>query len=188
MDHLLGQLDDPHRLAHVQDKDITALSHGARLDHQLCRFRDGHEVSSDLRMRDRQRTARLDLFVKQRNDRTRRSQDITKPHHREARFVHTGNIARITEQHRGQFTAQRLQRQLGKALGATHDIGWSHGLVGGNQDKVGHPCLERGLGRIEGAYHIIEHAFGNVVFDHGDMLVGRGVIHRVYSPGFHDIQ
>ncbi|MCY1375119.1 hypothetical protein D9M69_625080 [compost metagenome] len=71
MDHLLGQFDDPHRLAHVQDKDITALSHGARLDHQLCRFRDGHEVSSDLRMRDRQRTARLDLFVKQRNDRTR---------------------------------------------------------------------------------------------------------------------
>ncbi|MNF76090.1 hypothetical protein D3C84_581910 [compost metagenome] len=81
-----------------------------------------------------------------------------------------------------------MQRQLGKALGATHDIGWSHGLVGGNQDKVGHPCLERGLGRIERAYHIIEHAFGNVVFDHGDMLVGRGVIHRVYSPGFHDIQ
>ncbi|MNP15376.1 hypothetical protein D3C76_1077300 [compost metagenome] len=71
MDHLLGQLDDPHRLAHVQDKNIAALPHGARLNHQLRRFRDGHEVSSDLRMRDSQRTARLDLFVKQRNDRTR---------------------------------------------------------------------------------------------------------------------
>ncbi|MNE50670.1 hypothetical protein D3C80_1452580 [compost metagenome] len=126
--------------------------------------------------------------MKQRNDRTRRSQDITKPHHREPRFVHARNFARITEQHWSQLTTQRLQRQLGKAFGATHDIGRSHGLVRRNQDEVGHSCLKGGLGRIKRAYHIIEHTFGDVVFDHGDMLVGGGVIHRVYSPGFHDIQ
>ncbi|MND93927.1 hypothetical protein D3C80_861300 [compost metagenome] len=71
MDHLLGQFNDFHGLAHVQDKNIPPLPHGTRLNHQLRRFRDGHEVSSDLRMRDRQRTTRLDLLVKQRNDRTR---------------------------------------------------------------------------------------------------------------------
>ncbi|MNT47945.1 hypothetical protein D3C72_1847010 [compost metagenome] len=59
MNHFFGQLDNPHRLAHVQDKDITALPHGARLNHQLCRFGNDHEVLSDLRMRDSQRTALL---------------------------------------------------------------------------------------------------------------------------------
>ncbi|MNC50867.1 hypothetical protein D3C75_1001330 [compost metagenome] len=97
MDHLLGQLDDPHRLAHVQDKNIAALPHGARLNHQLRRFRDGHEVTSDLRMGNRQWPARLDLFVKQRNDRTRRPQNIAKTYHGEARLVYPRNVGVVTE-------------------------------------------------------------------------------------------
>ncbi|MCY1432293.1 hypothetical protein D9M71_482850 [compost metagenome] len=81
-----------------------------------------------------------------------------------------------------------MQRQLGKAFGATHDIGRSHGLVRRNQDEVGHSCLKCGLGRIKRAYYIIEHTLGNVVFDHRHMLVGGCVINRVHSPGFHDVQ
>ncbi|MNK91773.1 hypothetical protein D3C87_1118880 [compost metagenome] len=64
MNHLLGELDNPHRLPHVQYEDITALPHGTCLNNQLRGFGNCHEVSSDLWVGDRQWPPRLDLFVK----------------------------------------------------------------------------------------------------------------------------
>src|ERR1022692_4808925 len=40
-----GQIDDLYRFAHVEDADLTALSDGRGLQHELARFGDGHEES-----------------------------------------------------------------------------------------------------------------------------------------------
>ncbi|MCY1245786.1 hypothetical protein D9M72_589560 [compost metagenome] len=65
-----SEVNDPHGLAHVEHEDIATLSHCARLDHQLSSFRDGHEIAGDVRMRERDRTTRLDLLSKQWHHRT----------------------------------------------------------------------------------------------------------------------
>ncbi|MNY48018.1 hypothetical protein D3C86_1833230 [compost metagenome] len=69
VNHFLSQLDYFHRFTHIQHENVSALPHRAGLDDQLRGFGNGHEVSGDFRMGDRQRSAGLDLFMKQRNDR-----------------------------------------------------------------------------------------------------------------------
>ncbi|MNP59481.1 hypothetical protein D3C76_1544800 [compost metagenome] len=68
MDHFFCQFDDPHRLAHVQNEDIAPLPHRTGLDDQLRGFGNGHEVTGDFRMGDRQWATCLDLAVEQRDD------------------------------------------------------------------------------------------------------------------------
>ena len=44
-DEVFGQVDDVDGLAHVQDEDFAASSHGGGLHDQLAGFGDGHEVA-----------------------------------------------------------------------------------------------------------------------------------------------
>ncbi|MCY1243735.1 hypothetical protein D9M72_567640 [compost metagenome] len=62
-----SEVDDPHRLTHIEHKDITALRHRARLNHQLGGLGNGHEIARDVSMRQRDWAARLDLLSKQRH-------------------------------------------------------------------------------------------------------------------------
>ena len=48
VDQLLRDVDDPHRLAHVEHQRLTGLADGSRLDHELARLLDGHEVAGDV--------------------------------------------------------------------------------------------------------------------------------------------
>ena len=114
VNHLLGEFDDLHWLAHVQNEHIAALPHGTRLDHQLRGFGDRHEIASDFRVGDRQGPTGLDLAMKQRNHRARRSQHVTKTHHGETGLVHPRHIGLVAEQHRGDFVTECLQGQLGQ--------------------------------------------------------------------------
>src|SRR6185312_8757401 len=49
-DHLLGQVADLDRFAHVQGKDLAALADARRLQDQLAGLGDGHEVARYLRV------------------------------------------------------------------------------------------------------------------------------------------
>ena len=84
-DHPLGEIDDLHRLAHVEhiDRDIGALARErvARRRHdQIAGFADGHEVAHHVGMRDRHRPAGLDLRLELRHHRTVRRQHVAEPH------------------------------------------------------------------------------------------------------------
>ena len=52
-DHPASQVHDLDGLSHIQHKYVSALRHGTRLQDQLSRFRNSHEVSRYLRVSDR---------------------------------------------------------------------------------------------------------------------------------------
>ena len=74
-------------------KTSPPVRHRAGLQHQLRGFRNRHEEARDVRMRHRDRSAVIDLLEEQRHDRTRRSEHIAEPHHREARADQLACIA-----------------------------------------------------------------------------------------------
>ncbi|MNZ65359.1 hypothetical protein D3C78_835490 [compost metagenome] len=186
MNHFFCQLNNPDRLPHVQHKDVTAAAHRPSLDHQLSRFRNSHEVPGYLRMGNRQRTARLDLLVKKRDNRARRAQHIAKTDHRESCFIDLGNLVRIPKQYRCQFTTESLQCHFSQALGTSHDICRPNGFICRDKHEIRNADLQRSLSSVQCANHIVEHAFCNVVLYHGDMLIGCGMIDSVYMPSSHD--
>src|SRR3990167_2943602 len=100
VDHLLRQLDNLYRLAHIQHEHITALPHSPRLNHQLRGFGDGHKIAGDIRMSDGDRPTLTDLLTEKRNNRARRPQHITETHHGETGLVDPMHRLAITEQHR----------------------------------------------------------------------------------------
>lgn len=63
-DHLLRQLADIHRLAHVQHEHLAAAREGAGLQHELDGLGDGHEVAHDAPVGDGNRPAVGDLLFK----------------------------------------------------------------------------------------------------------------------------
>ena len=118
VNHAPRQVDDAHRLAHVQHEHVAALPHRPGLDHQLRGFGDGHEIAGNVGVRQRHRAAAGDLLLEQRHHRAGAAQHIAKAHHHKA-----GTAAR---------RVARLQRQLGQALGGAHHIRWPHRFVSRN--------------------------------------------------------
>ncbi|MNE85721.1 hypothetical protein D3C80_1827520 [compost metagenome] len=112
------------------------MPHRTGLDDQLRGFGNGHEVTGDFRMGDRQWASSLDLLVKQRDYRAGRPQHIAKANHGEPGLVDLRDIARVAKQHGGHLSAQRLQRHFGKTLGTAHHIGRTHCLVRRDKDKI----------------------------------------------------
>ena len=64
-DHPPGEVDDPHRLTHIQYEHVTAGAHGAGLQHQLRGFGNAHEIAGDFRVRDGNRSAPFNLLAEQ---------------------------------------------------------------------------------------------------------------------------
>ena len=54
------------RFPHIQKKHIPAFSQRRRLNHQLARFRNRHEVPHNVFVCERYRAARLNLLLKPR--------------------------------------------------------------------------------------------------------------------------
>ncbi|MCY1524827.1 hypothetical protein D9M68_597810 [compost metagenome] len=124
----------------------------------------------------------LDLLTEKRNHRAGRSQDIAETHHGETGLVHLAN-ATIAIQGRRSLSAQCLQHHFRQPLGAAHDIGRPHRLVGRDQHEIRHTRLDRRLRGIQGAQQIVQHPLGDVVLHHRHMLVGRRVINGIHLPG-----
>ena len=124
-------------------------------------------------MRDRDRTAATDLLLEQRHDRTGRSEYVAEAHHAEARLV--GALL------------QGLQHELGQALGRTHDVCRIDRLVGRDQHERFNTRLERRLGGVPRTDHVVVNALDHVVLDDRHVLVGGGVVDRLYAEGGQDL-
>ena len=66
-DHLPREVDDAHLLAHLERVDLAAPGHRRRLQDELHRFLDAHEVAGHRGIGDRDGSSRLDL-PKERRD------------------------------------------------------------------------------------------------------------------------
>ena len=80
-DHALGKINDLDRLPHVEDvnRDVGPHSHHRmcrRSQHKIAGFTDSHEIADHVRVRDRDRSPRLDLRLEFRHDRSVGSQHI----------------------------------------------------------------------------------------------------------------
>src|SRR6185369_1934532 len=104
-DEVANQVQDPHRLTHVQNKDFSAFTHAGSLQHQLHRFRDGHEVAPCVGIGNRHRAAGGNLLFEQRQGTAVAAQYVTEPHRHET----------------GAAVLQSLHDQFGNPLGHTHD-------------------------------------------------------------------
>ena len=86
-DHVAREVEDLHRLAHLEHEDLAgAGAEVARLDHELDRLRDRHEVARHVGMGDRHRPALLDLRAEDRDDAARGGEDVAEADDREARL------------------------------------------------------------------------------------------------------
>ena len=84
-DHLAREVDDLHRLAHVEHEDLAALAHQPGLQHELRRLRDRHEVALDVGMRDGDRAAARDLLAEVRHHAAGRAEHVAEAHDHELR-------------------------------------------------------------------------------------------------------
>ena len=73
---LLRDVEDPHLLAHVEHEDVAAVPEDRRLDDELTRLRNRHEVATDFGMRHRERSALRQLPLEDRDDAAVASQNV----------------------------------------------------------------------------------------------------------------
>ena len=117
----LGNIENPDRFSHVEHERFAAVAHGSGLDNELTRLNRCHEVASDLRVGNGDRTATGDLRAKRLEHRASRSQNIAES---DAHPVTTTSIG-------------VPRRQLfGETLRVAENAGWISGLVGRDVDKV----------------------------------------------------
>jgi hypothetical protein len=86
-DHVVCEVHDLDRLAHVEDEDIAALPNRSGLDDQLHGLGDRHEVALHVRMRHRDRPAAGDLAPEERDHASRRAEDVAEADRDEVRPV-----------------------------------------------------------------------------------------------------
>src|ERR1039457_7100771 len=159
-DEIAGQIQNPDRLAHVQNEDLATLAHGGSLNDELGGLRDRHEVPAHLWMRDGDGLARGDLLFEKGKHASVAAQDVAET---------DGDILRAA-------VLEGVDQQLGDALGNAHDAGRADRLVGRDHDEVGDPVLRGGDGDIPGPDHVVLDGFEHVGLHQGDVLVGRGVV------------
>ena len=109
-DHVFGQVQDLHGLAHVKHEEFAVVGHGSRGKDQLAGLWDGHEVSYDSLVRYGNRTTLLNLFLEKRNYGTCTSQYVAEP--RGAVFDLAVRVG-----------AGALDQHLAHSLGCAHDVG-----------------------------------------------------------------
>ena len=98
-------------------------------------------------MRHRYRSALLDLFLKQRNNRTVRAQHITETRSDKlSDSLHFAILLRLI---------QTLHINFADTLGAPHHIGGIHRLIRGNHDEFLRPVQSGRLCGLPGAEYII---------------------------------
>ena len=97
MDEVVRQLDDLHRIAHIQHERLAAprRPQGRRLQHELLRLRDSHEMAGHLEVGHRHRPARRDLPLEQRHHRPAAPQHVAEAY----RYVDRARALRRRARH-----------------------------------------------------------------------------------------
>ena len=164
LDHAPGQVNNAHRLTHVEYKHIAALRHSPGLQHQLRCLRDSHEIAGDIGVRDGEWTTRCQLASKQGHHTTAGTEHVAKTNHPKAGI---------------RLSGQGLQYQLRHAFAGTHDVGRAYCLVGGNQYKVGHAAVHGCARHVQGTKDVVANSFCRVTLYQRNMFVSCCVVHRV---------
>ena len=163
-DHVPGELDDPHRVAHVEHVHGNGSPRGAqraRADDQLHGLRDRHEVARHLGIGDGHRAAGGDLTAEDRDDRAGGPQHVAEAHDR---------VARV-----GMVGARRLHRPLRERLRRPHHGRRRHRLVGRDEHERLHADLAGDVGHDPRGQGVVAHRLDRVALHHLDVLVGGGV-------------
>src|SRR5262249_2979489 len=161
-DHGAGKIVNLHRRPHAGPTTSPAAGHGARLDHQLGRLQDGHEVANDLGVGDGDRAAGLNLIAEPLDYRARRIEHVAEAHHGE-----DGGAAR---------RRQRLQDQLGEPLARAHDVGRAHRLVARHEHEALNARFLGHLGEGQRSERVVLQSSERIHFDQWDVLIGGGVV------------
>ena len=165
--HLLGQVVYLHGLAHVEDKDIVALSHCCGLQNQRAGLGDGHEIPDDTWIRDGHGAALGYLLLEERYDGAVGAEHVAETGGDELGLA--GHPAG------GYLLAYGLYVDLGYALGSSHDVGRVDGLVGGDHHEFLDVVADGGIHDVFGAEDVGLHGLHWVGLHKGHMLVGSGV-------------
>ena len=161
LDHLPGQIDDFHGVAHIEDKDFPALGLQRALQDEPDRLRDTHEITGHLRMGHGDGSTRGDLPSEGRHDTSRRAKHIAKADGGKSTFLSSSGLL--------------LKQHFRQPLARTHNIRRVYRFVGGNQNEFGGSVL-RGQSRHDfRADGIVAQGLGRLAFHQGHMLVSRGV-------------
>ena len=120
-----------------------------------------------MRVSDRDRSAPADLILKDRNDRSGRSEDVAEAYDRQDRAIVPHAMRDI------------LNDQLRQSFGYSHDTTWTHGLIRRNQDETFNTRLHGSRGQNMRSERIVRQAGERVSLDEGDMFIGGGVQHDI---------
>ena len=163
---VFGKLHDLDRVSHVEHERLATAAKGGRLEYQLHRLRDGHEVPAHFRMRDRDRPTCLDLLLEERNDAPAAGQHVAKPD-RDVRFARTDGCL--------------VHQPLGQELGRAHHVCRIDRLVRRNQHKMGRPGALGSGDHVRRAENVVGHRFFGIAFHQRNVLV-RGCVENCLGP------
>lgn len=169
--HPLGKRGDLDRLAHVEHEYLGARGECRGLHHKAASLGDGHEEAAYLAVGHCDRAAVLYLLAEAGYDRAVGAENVA-----EAGGDELCLALRLPALY---GEAERLDVDLGQALGAAHDVGGVDGLVGGDHDHLLHVILHALVGHLAGAAHVDPHGLAGVLLHEGHMLVGGGVEHNL---------
>ena len=161
-DHLLGEIQDSDRLPHVEDEDLSAFADRARLQDELRRFRDRHEVAPHLGVRYGHRAAPANLLPEDRDHGTGRADDVA-----EADGEVAGRMA----------LGQILHRELRDALGRSHDGRRPYRLVRRDHDERLDAVLSGDLAQHARRKDVVLDRLARIRLHHRNVLVSGRVEH-----------
>src|ERR1035437_119539 len=159
-DEVVGEVDNLDRLPHVEDEELARLPEGARLQHKLHRFWNGHEVATHLRVGDGHWPSRLDLLEEGGDDGAARAQHVSESHRKEVAAAVLGG---------------GTHDLLGDALGASHYRRGTHGLVRRYQDERLDRTGDRHRDEVGGAEDVVGDGLDDVLLHERHVLVRGGV-------------
>ena len=161
-DHVDGQVEDLHRLAHVEHVDLAAAADRAGLHDERHRLRDGHEVARHLRMSHRHRTALLDLAAEDRDHAAGGVEDVAEANGDEAR----GDVLAV---------AVGLDDPLAQCLRLSEEVLRVRGLVRRDEHEPLRPVLDRDVRHDSRCERVVADCLERVGLQQGDVLVSGGM-------------
>ena len=161
-DHVAREIQDLHRLAHVEHVDLPAASDCACLHDQRDSLRNRHEVARHLRMGDRDRPALLDLAPEDRDHAAGGVQDVAEANGHEPRpHVVAMPVGLDDPFAQGLRLAEQVLR-IGR-------------LVCRDEDEPRGAVLHGDVGHDTGRKRVVTDSLERVGLQERDVLVRRGV-------------
>ena len=158
-DHLSGQIQDTHGLAHVQDENLAVFPHGAALNDEPGGLRDGHKVACGLGL-DGDGAALANLLLKEGHNRAAGAQDIAEAN---------GDVDGV------RIAGEAFDLELGEAFARAVNAGGTHGLVRGDHDEPAGAVFTGQFGNGARADDVVLDDLFRVGLDEVHVLVGSGV-------------